>query len=100
MDILKVYFEYYTNKFGKNIAYFIASSSIILCLLVLFLVFKFVFNDDYTQLRTNSSYEINFGTIQNNTALKLSTWSKSDVRYFGTIQNNTALKLQTSSKYF
>ena len=56
------------------------------------MVFKFVFNDDYTQLRTNSSYEINFGTIQNNTALKLGDAGDSAGDDFGTIQNNTALK--------
>ena len=93
MDILKVYFQYYINKF-VNITWFIVSTSIILYLFVPFLVFKFVFNDDYTQLRTNSSYEINFRTIQNNTALKLKGNFINWLNNFRTIQNNTALKLR------
>ena len=35
---------------------------------------------------------INFGTIQNNTALKLINLDGLMHAYFGTIQNNTALK--------
>ena len=35
-----------------------------------------------------------FGTIQNNTALKRPLSEMSLLQYFGTIQNNTALKLE------
>ena len=38
--------------------------------------------------------ETSFGTIRNNTALKLREWYNSHWRGFGTIRNNTALKLK------
>ena len=42
---------------------------------------------------------IGFGTIRNNTALKLILQSYKQSKSFGTIRNNTALKLQVGHKF-
>ena len=47
-----------------------------------------------------SKCESGFGTIRNNTALKLNNLHHSFYDGFGTIRNNTALKLPTSARTF